>query len=67
MDSDLQSGSMKFDPQRLDIKDVVDNCVSVLTGSVIRKNIEIKVNGENGIFVTADERLISQAINKFTK
>ena len=58
----LQSGAMKFDPQRLEIKDVVDNCVSVLTGSVIRKNIQIKVIGENGIFVTADERLISQAI-----
>ena len=58
----LQSGTMKFDPQRLDIKDVIDNCVSVLTGSVIRKNIQIKVIGVNGIFVTADERLISQAI-----
>jgi PAS domain S-box-containing protein len=58
----LQSGAMKFDPQRLDIKDVVDNCVSVLTGSVIRKNIQIKVVGQNGIFVSADERLISQAI-----
>ena len=58
----LQSGAMKFDPQRLDIKDVVDNCVSVLTGSVIRKNIQIKVVGVNGTFVTADERLISQAI-----
>ena len=36
--------------------------VSVLTGSVIRKDIEIKVKGKHGIFVTADERLISQAI-----
>ena len=58
----LQSGSMKFNPQRLDIKDVVDNCVSVLTGSVIRKDIVIKVKGEHGIYVTADERLISQAV-----
>jgi CheY-like chemotaxis protein len=46
----------------LDIRDVVDNCVSVLTGNVIRKNIEIKVKGEHGIFVNADERLISQVI-----
>lgn len=58
----LQTGTIKFDPQRLDIKDVVDNSVSVLTGSVIRKGIEIKVKGKNGIFVNADERLISQAI-----
>lgn len=59
----LQSGTMKFNPQRLDIKDIVDNCVSVLTGSVMRKEIVVKVIGENGIYVTADERLITQAIS----
>lgn len=58
----LQTGNIKFEPKRLDIKDVIDSCVSVLTGSVIRKNIEIKVIGEPGFYVTADERLISQAI-----
>lgn len=58
----LQTGTMKFDPQRLDIKDVVDNSVSVLTGSVIRKDIEIKVKSKQRVFVNADERLISQAI-----
>ncbi len=58
----LQTGTMKFDPQRLDIRDIVDNCVSVLTGSIIRKDIKIKVNGDNGVFVSADERLISQVV-----
>lgn len=58
----LQTGTMKFNTQRIDIKDVIDNCVSVLTGSVIRKEIKIKVEAENGLFVSADERLISQAV-----
>lgn len=58
----LQSDTMKFEPQRLDIRDIIDNCVSVLTGSVIRKEIEIKVKGEHNIFVLADERLISQVV-----
>ncbi len=58
----LQTGAIKFEPHRLDIRDIVDNCVSVLTGSVIRKDIEIKVKGNHGIFVTADERLISQVV-----
>jgi len=58
----LQTGTIKFDPQRIDIRDVVDNCVSVLTGSVIRKDIEMKVKGGHGVFVSADERLISQVI-----
>lgn len=58
----LQAGTMKFETRRLDIKDMVDNCVSVLTGSIIRKNIECKVEGENGIYVLADERLLNQVI-----
>jgi len=58
----LQNGTMKFEPQRLEIKDVIDNCVSVLTGTAIRKDIEIKVQAKKGLFVTADERLISQVV-----
>jgi len=58
----LQAGTMKFDPQRLDIRDIVDNCVSVMTGSVIRKDIKIVVKGQQGLFVNADEKLIIQVI-----
>lgn len=58
----LQTGAMKFEPQRIEIRDAVENCISVLTGVAIRKNIEIKVDGGKGIFVNADEKLISQAI-----
>ncbi len=58
----LQTGTMKFEPQRLEIKDVIDNCVSVLTGTAIRKEIEIKVDAPKDVFVYADERLISQVI-----
>lgn len=58
----LQAGTMKFDPQRLDIRDIVDNCVSVMTGSVIRKDIKIVVKGQHGLFVNADEKLLIQVI-----
>ena len=58
----LQTGAMKFNPERLDIKDVVNNSVSVLTGSTMRKDIVIKVKGENGLFVKADEKLLSQVV-----
>lgn len=58
----LQTGAMKFEPQRIEIKDVVENCISVLTGVAIRKNIEIKAEGGKGVFVNADERLITQAV-----
>ncbi|MBI1932237.1 MAG: hybrid sensor histidine kinase/response regulator [Ignavibacteriales bacterium] len=58
----LQTGAMKFEPQRIEIRDIIENCISVLTGVAIRKNIEIKVEGGKGVFVNADEKLITQAI-----
>ncbi len=60
--SRLQSGKMKIEPRRLDIKSVINNCVSVLTGAAIRKDIEIIVNSEDGLYVNADDRLINQAV-----
>ncbi len=60
--SRLQTGKMKIEPRRLDIKTVINNCVSVLTGAAIRKNIEIIVNSEDGLYVNADDRLINQAV-----
>lgn len=58
----LQTGTIKFNPERLDIKDVVDNSVSVLTGSTIRKDITINVKGKNDLFVKADIKLVTQVI-----
>ncbi|PID56948.1 MAG: hypothetical protein CR986_09730 [Ignavibacteriae bacterium] len=58
----LQAGTIKYEPQRLDILDLINNSVSVLTGSVMRKNIKIIVDAEPGLFVNVDERLINQVI-----
>jgi signal transduction histidine kinase len=58
----LQNGTMKFNPQRLNIADIASNCISVLTGVSIRKDIEIKLEGLKDLFVTADERLVNQVI-----
>lgn len=60
--SRLRTGSMKLEPQRLKLQAVAYNCVSILTGNVIRKNINIQVDIADSIYVQADERLITQAI-----
>jgi len=60
--SRLQTGKMRIEPRRLNIKDVIANCVSVLTGAAIRKNIEITAKINETLYINADERLISQAI-----
>lgn len=57
--SRLQTKRMKIEPIRLHAQSIVFNCVSSLTGSAVRKNINIKVNVPDNIYLEADERLIS--------
>lgn len=60
--SNLQTGRMKLEPQRVQAQSLVFNCISALTGIAMRKNIDIKVNVPESIFIEADERLMIQVI-----
>ncbi len=60
--SRLQTGRLKIEPHRISVQNLIFNCVSSLTGNAIRKNIEIKVDADDSLFVQADERLLTQAI-----
>ncbi len=58
----LQTGRIKIDPIRLQLQTIVFNCVSSLTGNAIRKNIDIKVDIDENLYIQADERLTIQVI-----
>lgn len=60
--SNLQTGRMNIMPQRVHAQSLVFNCISSLTGNAIRKNIDIKVNIPDSLFIEADERLLTQVI-----
>jgi len=60
--SRLQTGRLKIEQQRIHAQSLVYNCVSLLTGMAVRKNINIKVNIPDMIYLDADERLITQVI-----
>jgi signal transduction histidine kinase len=60
--SRLQTGRLKIEPQRLHTQSITYNCVSYLTGLVVRKNINISVNIPDAFYIDADERLISQVL-----
>ncbi len=60
--SRLQTGRLKIDPQRIHAQSVVYNCVSALTGMAVRKNVSIKVDIPDTLFIDVDERLISQVL-----
>jgi PAS domain S-box-containing protein len=60
--SNLQTGRMHMEPHRVQAQGLVFNCISALTGVAMRKNIDIKINVPDSIFIEADERLMLQVI-----
>ena len=60
--SNLQTGRMHMEPHRVQAQGLIFNCISALTGVAMRKNIDIKVNVPDSIFIEADERLMLQVI-----
>jgi two-component system, sensor histidine kinase and response regulator len=60
--SRLQTGRIKVEPVRLNVKTVVSNAITPLTGDAVRKNIDVRIDIPNELNINADERLISQAI-----
>ncbi len=60
--SNLQTGRLNINKHRVQAQGLVFNCISALTGTAIRKNIEIKVNVPQTIFIEVDEKLITQVI-----
>jgi PAS domain S-box-containing protein len=61
--SNLQTGRMNLVKQRVQAQSLVFNCISALTGIAMRKNIDIKVNIPESVFIEADERLMMQVIS----
>ncbi len=60
--SRLQTGRIKVEPVRLNVKSVVSTAVTPLTGDAVRKNIDVKIEIPVDLYINADERLISQAV-----
>jgi signal transduction histidine kinase/ActR/RegA family two-component response regulator len=60
--SRLQTGRIKVEPVRLNVKNTVANAIAPLTGDAVRKKIDVRINIPAELNMNADERLFSQAI-----
>jgi len=58
--SQIQTGRVKTEIQRLHGQSIAYNCVSYLTGLAMRKNIHINVKVPDSFYVDVDERLITK-------
>ncbi len=64
--SRLQTGRIKVEPVRLNVKAVVSTAITPLTGNAVRKNIDVRIDIPSDLYINADERLIGQAILNLT-
>ncbi len=60
--SRLQTGKIKIQSQRINLKSAVSSAISILTGNAIRKDVEIKTDIPDKLFVLADERLFHESV-----
>lgn len=64
--SRLQTGKIKVEPVRLNVKNVVSTAITPFTGDAFRKNIDVKTDIPSDLYILADERLIGQAVINLT-
>ncbi len=70
----LQTGSVKFEPERINVKELIEKSVQILSGSAIQKKINLFSDLQKDFYVHADSGLLFQVFNnlisnaiKFTK
>ncbi len=70
----LQTGRIEFNPEKLSLKESVEESIGTVRGTAMTKGIKLSSDISNQLFVHADRNLISQVFNnlignaiKFTK
>jgi len=59
----LQTGRIKFEPQKINAKLLIDRTIQILSGAALQKNIQLISEVENDLFIHADENLLMQAFS----
>ena len=70
----LQTGRIKFEPEKISARMIVINSINSLSGVAIQKNINLRSEVEKDVIIYADNSLLTQVFNnlisnaiKFTK
>jgi len=70
----LQTGRIKFEPERINVKYIISKSIQILSGAALQKHINLVSDLTKDFYVHADENLLLQVFNnlisnaiKFTK
>ncbi len=61
----LQTGRIRFEPERLNAKFVINKALQMLSGAALQKNVELISEVTQDVFVHGDEDLLLQVFNNF--
>ncbi|HEX2867719.1 MAG TPA: PAS domain S-box protein [Ignavibacteriales bacterium] len=59
----LQTGRMKFEPERLSINEVIHKSITIMAGTALQKGIRLESMLEHEVYVHADQNLLLQVFN----
>lgn len=59
----LQTGKIKFEPERISAKNIIERSIQILSGAAMQKNINITSELNKEFYIHADENLILQVFN----
>jgi two-component system sensor histidine kinase/response regulator len=70
----LQTGRIKFEPEKINARELIESSINTVTGTALQKGVEIENLVDSSYHIFADKNLILQAFNnllsnavKFTK
>ena len=59
----LQTGRVRFEPDRFQIKDIIDSSINLMAGVAVQKNIKLNSTIEDETTVFVDKDLVQQVFN----
>lgn len=60
--SRFQTGRIDYKPVKLDLSRLIKNSIKMLTGNIVKKEIEFKINADPKTFIYADEDMLNSVI-----
>ena len=59
----LQTGRIKFEPQKIDVTKIITDSINALSGTAMQKGIEIETKLNQYLYLFVDKSLITQVFN----
>lgn len=59
----LQTGRIKFEPEKLNAREIIESSINTISGIALKKGVEIENLVEPGLHIFADKNLILQVFN----